>query len=501
MNPLEQTIIYSRLWPELTLFGIVLLLIVFDLLGLKIKQMTKGYLVLIGVLIAGVLSVVVKLGSVDGNHYLYDSSSKFFNILFLLGAFLTIAIDMSFQSSHSRSSDCKYPLWLLSVISLMFLSMSSSLISLYLSLEFCSIPLILLVTLQDDSKDFSQVAQKFFLIMAFSSLLVIFGFSFLYGLSGAVNLLTMKLQIAVVHITQRQIGVIILLSIVAILGGLMFKSGLIPFGNWLKDFYRTWPIPIGAFFAVAFISGILLAFAKVFINGLFAFHGPEMNPNDWGRLVAFVAFVNIVLGTIQLLRQKEFMTMIYYSIIVQIGFVLTGMVSMNVNGLQSAGFYFFTCLFALFGVFAVQGLLRQNSSVILLDELKGLSKSSLLVSILLVVYVMSIAGLPLLAGFVAKYTTIDAALETASKDKLYHWLYLLIGAVVFSSAVIFFRFTQLCISLFGKPDRPPVVIPIPFPIKMVLAVTAIGTLLFGIFPGKLLSFAAQLPQAFGFMIE
>jgi NADH-quinone oxidoreductase subunit N len=127
--------------------------------------------------------------------------------------------------------------------------------------------------------------------------------------------------------------------------------------------------------------------------------------------------------------------------------------------------------------------------------------SSLLVSLVLAGCLMSLAGLPLLAGFVAKYSIIDAALESAARDKTYHWMYLLAGAGILSMISLFFKFSKLAISLFKKSENVPAPVTIPFPLKLTFAITGAGLLFFGFFPDRLLRLAAQIPQAFGFITE
>lgn len=501
MNPAEHFFKISILAPEMVQLAVVLILIVFEKFNFKISRPIIGYFVLAGILISGALVTVTALGSVDAYHFINDAASRFFKLLFLIAAFLTITIDMSFANPKNNSDGSRYPLILMSVVSLMFLSMAASLVSIFLALELAIIPLIIHVTLISSSGGLWKIPQRLYVVTALSSILILFGFSFLYGLSGSVGLLIMKLQIAVVHITHKQIGVVILLTIAAVLSGLMIKAGLIPFNSWMKEVHQNLPVSINVFFTIVIVSGVMVALAKVFINGLFAFHGPEMSPNDWGRLMGFAAFVNIVFGTVQLLRQKELLPMIHYSNIVQIGFILTGFTAMSELGMKSAGFYLAAFMFAMAGIYGVLELVKKNLNVTSLEELKGLTRSSLLISIILAGYLMSLAGLPLLAGFVAKYSIIDAALESAARDKTYHWMYLLAGAGVLSMIAILFKFSKLSISLFKKSENTPVPISIPFPLLLTFAITGAGLLFFGIFPDRLLRLAAQIPQAFGFITK
>ncbi len=501
MNQTEPTLNLSLVMPELVLLALVLLFTGLAVFRLNLSHRAAGYLTILGFLITGVLVVITKLGNVDGDLFVNDAGSQFFKLLFLLAAFLTVAMDVSIGRNESKTSLSKYALLMLAVAAMMFLAMSSNLLSIYVCLELCSISLIMLAAHYSALPAAAKTVQKFFLITVLSSLLILFGFSFLYGLSGSANLVMMKLQIAVVHISKLQIGVITLLAVAAILSGLIVKAGLMPFHGWLHGLHQNLPPGLVAFMAVAFMAALLLAFAKIFINGLFAFYGPEMNPNDWGRLVALVAFINIVFGTVQMLRQKEIISMLFFSNMAQIGFILTGMISINQHGLQSAGFYLIAFLFSSIGCYAVIGLVRQSTAATNLEDFKGLSKSSLPLAMLMAVYLMSLAGLPLLAGFVAKYSVINAALEVVAVDRTYQWMYLPAGAGIVCAAMMIFKFAQVAMSLFKRTEKPMLPIHFPAPIIAVFAITALATLFLGIFPDTLLALAARIPAAFGFMME
>ncbi len=489
---------YGRLLPEAVLFASTLLLAIIAAFRPNINQRAIGFAALAALLVTGVLAAITSFGSIDGTLFVNDPGAQFFKFIFLSAAFFSIGLIVSSSKENRPFSAVHLCLFLLSVLAMMFLSMSSNLLAIYVALELSAMPLIVMTM---NYGNFDRLAQKFLLVTMFSSLLILFGFSFLYGLSGAANLIMMKLQIAVVHITQRQIGVIILLTIAAILSGLLLKAGFIPFNSWMHRLHQNLPLPVVIFMAVAFTSAVLLAFAKIFINGLFAFHGPEMTPNDWGRLVAFIAFINIVFGTIQMLRQRDIVSLMFYSNITQAGFVLMGMISMVIHGLQSAGFFLISFMLSAAGIYTVVETVKRQTNSTNLDDFKGLSKSSFPLAMLLSIFLMSLAGLPLLAGFVAKFSVIEAALDMAGLDKLYHWMYLLAGAGIICTAVALVKLGKIVFSLFAQTEQLPIAIQIPLPLKIVLAVTALGTLLFGIYPDPLLLLAARIPQAFGFIIE
>ncbi len=494
MEPIVHLTNYARLLPETALAGAIFVLAVLAAARPNINRKFFEYTALVVLAAIGVLVGITGLGSIDGTQFLNDPASQFFKFIFLSAGFFAVGL-LAASTNENKHSPAQLSLLLLSVLAMMFLAMSTNLLSIFVSLELSAVPLIAIMMHQDN---LGLSAKKFLLVTLFSSLLILFGFSFLYGLSGATNLTMMKLQIAVVHITQRQIGVIILLTIASILTGLMLKAGMIPFHIRMHTLHKNLPLPVVAFLATAFVSAILLAFAKIFINGLFAFHGPEMNPNDWGRLVAFTAFVNIVFSTIQMVRQRDAISFLFYANLAQTGFALMGMISMVVHGLQSAGFYLVSFLLAAMGAYAIVDTVTAGTNSTNLDHFKGLSKTSLPLAVLFSIYLLSLAGLPLLAGFVAKFSVITAALEMAGTDQAFHWMYLLAGAGIVCAVITLAQTGKIVLSLFVKTEQPAVVFRIPAVLKLVLAVTALGTFFLGIYPDPILSLAAHISEAFGF---
>lgn len=487
------------LTPEALLFSAALILTAVAILRPKINPTIVGYIGMFVFATASALVAFVPFGSAYSDLFINEPSAQFFKLIFLAMGFFSVAIYMNENRHNSSPNPFQLPLLILSVLAMMLLSMSGNLISLFSTLELCAIPLIMIVAFQNSASS-GKHAQKFLLVMLLSSLLILFGLAFLFGLSGSANLLQMKLQIAIVHLTQREIGIIILLSVAAMLSGLMLKAALPPFNNWGKELHDNNPHSIISFIAVAFVIAVLVAFAKLFINGLFAFYGPEMTPNDWGRLVSFVAFVAIVFGTANIFRQRDIVPFMRYSNFVQIGFIITGMVSMNQYGLQSAAFYMVAFMLAAAGIYTIMSLLK-SSGFAQIANLRGLYYSSKMLSVTLAIFLMSLAGLPLTIGFVAKFSVIEAALSMATVDKMYHWMFILAATATISAVVTFIKFTKITLSLFAKTENAPISVKTPFPVMIVLVITVLATILFGILPEPLLAYAAKISQAFGFMLE
>ncbi len=163
-------------------------------------------------------------------------------------------------------------------------------LSLYIGLELTTIPLFVLAAFFKDDRLSVEAGIKYLIIGAFSSAVLLYGLSFLYGLSGTTDILQMKVNIAITQLGNGgDIGVVLILATATILAGLGFKLALPPFHQWAPDVYEGAPTPVASFLSVGSKAAGLVAFAKIIVNGLFAFYDPVMSPNDWGIIAGALA--------------------------------------------------------------------------------------------------------------------------------------------------------------------------------------------------------------------
>jgi len=490
----------SLMLPELFLFVWALLIIAFDVVTKRKNEHVVGYLTLLGLLITGAILSVTGYGSGFGNMFFNDPMALFFKVIFLGSAFMAIA--SSFGLTHQKIVNHRgefYALILFSTVGMMFLSSSNELLSLYIGLELTTIPLFILAAFFKDNKLSVEAGMKYFVIGAFSSALLLYGISFIYGLSGTTDLVQMKINLAITHLTFKDIGVIISLAILLILGGVGFKLALPPFHQWTPDVYEGAPTPIAAFLSVGSKAAGLVAFAKIFINGLFAFYGAEMAPNDWGRLVGVGAILAMIIGNVVAIRQTNIKRMLGYSSIAQVGYIMIGMVSMNELGLTSVGFYMFTYMFANMGAFAVVAFFEDKTGSCQIQSYQGLSKSSPFLATSLTLFLLSLAGIPPLAGFVAKYSVFAAAINMATSGVAYHWIYWLVGVGLLTSVFALFYYVNPVKQMFFSKNDSPYKISLSAPAFTVVLIGIIGVILFGLYPDPILQFASQISASFGFL--
>jgi len=486
--------------PEIFLFLWALVVMTFDLFTRRKTGSAVGYLSLLGLLITGFILSTTGYGRGFTTMFFNDPLSLFFKIIFLGAAFMAIASSFGITRQKIVNHRGEYfGLILLSTVGMMFLASSNELLSLYIGLELTTIPLYVLAAFFKDDKLSVEAGIKYFIVGAFSSALLLYGLSFLYGLSGTTDLVQMKINLAITHLTFREIGIIISLAVVLIVAGIGFKLALPPFHQWAPDVYEGSPTPIAAFLSVGSKAAGLVAFAKIFLNGLSAFHGPEMAPNDWGMLVGLLACLALIIGNVLAIRQSNIKRMLAYSSIAHAGYIMIGMVAMSKLGIASVGFYLFAYLFANMGAFGAVAIFEDKSGSCQISSYGGLSKTSPFFSISLTVFLLSLAGIPPLAGFLAKYYIFASAIDIAGSIPGYSWLYWLVGIGLLTAVFSLYYYANVIKQMYFSAEPSPYRITFSAPAMSVILIGLIGVFLFGLYPEPILQFASDMSLVFGFV--
>ncbi len=487
--------------PEIFLFAWALVVFTFDLLTKRRTGTAVGYLALIGLILTGVILSVTGYGKGFGVMFFNDPMAIFFKVIFLGAAFM--AIGSSFGTIESRIVNHRgefFGLILFSTVGMMFLASANELLTLYIGLELTTIPLFVLAAFFKDNRLSVEAGIKYLIVGALSSALLLYGLSFLYGLTGTTDILQMRLNLAVVQLSfQGDIGVILVLAVILILAGIGFKLALPPFHQWAPDVYEGAPTPIAAFLSVGSKAAGLVAFAKIMVMGLYAFYEPFMLPNDWGMLTGLLAGLAMVVGNVVAIRQHNIKRMLAYSSIAQAGYIMIGMVSMNELGLASVGFYMFTYMFANMGVFAIVAFFEDKTGSCEIASYTGMAKSSPFFAGSLAVFLLSLAGIPPLAGFLAKYYVFAAALKLAGTGQDHNWLYWLVGIGLLTSVFALYYYAYIIKTMYFSKEDSPYKLRFSFPVLMVVAIGLGGVLFIGLYPEPIMDFAMRIPSSFGLM--
>lgn len=490
----------SAMKPELFLFVWALVVMTVDLVTRRRYGKGLTWLAMAGLVGAGIALSITDRGPGFGMMFFNDPIAIFFKMIFIGAAFM--AIGSSFGIIQNRIVNHRgefYGLILFSTVGMMFLASSNELLSLYIGLELTTIPLFVLAAFFKEDRLSVEAGIKYLVVGALSSAFLLYGISFLYGLSGTTDILAMKFNIAHLQMfNQGYIGLIPMIAVITVIAGIGFKLALPPFHQWAPDVYEGSPTPIAAFLSVGSKAAGLVAFAKIVVNGLMAFHDPVMSPNDWGRLVGVLAVAAMVVGNVVAIRQHNIKRMLAYSSIAQAGYIMVGMLAMNELGLSSVAFYMFTYMFANMGAFAIVAIFEDRTGSCQIASYSGLAKSSPFMSGSLAVFLLSLAGIPPLAGFLAKYYVFAAAIKMAGASADFSWLYWVVGIALLTSVFALYYYAYVIKTMYFDKAVSPYKFGLHSPVMVVIVLALVGVFLFGLMPEPIIRFASQIPLAWGF---
>jgi NADH-quinone oxidoreductase subunit N len=405
---------YQLLLPQVFLFLWAILLFILDF-ATREKKHNLAYPALLGIVITIVLALTSQKGELFGGMFKADSFSAFFNLLFLLTGFLTIAASVEFTKRLAHHKGEYFGLIFLSMVGMMFLASAGDLLTLYVSLELTTIPLYVLAAYRKDELKSSEAGLKYLILGAISSAMLLFGMSIVYGLSGTTFLGDIKANLIVRFLSGEAIGPALLLGLIFMIAGFGFKLALVPFHVWVPDVYEGAPTPITAFLSVASKAAGIAAFLRVFYHSFLVF--PVVGV-DWILLMAVLASLAMIIGNIIALLQTNIKRMLAYSSIAQIGYVLVA-IGLAFAFLSTGGEYGFRGGFFHIlnhavmkgGAFLCAGAILYSIGTRDLDEMRGIGRRMPLVGIAFAFFAFALAGVPPLSGFASKFFICRAGID------------------------------------------------------------------------------------------
>ena len=365
------------------------------------------------------------------------------------------------------------PLFLFAVAGMMLFPVAADLITLFVALEVFSLPLYLLAGLSRRRRLLSQEsALKYFLLGAYSSAFFLFGAAFLYGYSGTISLSGISAAAGSAN------NIFLLIGMVFVSVGLLFKIGAVPFHSWTPDVYQGAPTPITGFMAAATKVAAFGALLRIFYIGF------AEEQTLWRPLITVIAIITMLFGSLVAIAQRDVKRMLAYSSIAHAGFLLSGVVALNKDGLAASLFYLFAYGLTTIAAFGVITLVRDSSGEVTdLNRWTGLGKKSPLVAGAFSFILLSFAGIPLTSGFIGKFAIFSAAYKSGN-------ISLVVVGVLSSAIAAFFYIRVIIMMFFTDPvnDSVSVVIPSVKSRISIIAATVISIIL-GLMPSLLLNAA------------
>jgi NADH-quinone oxidoreductase subunit N len=426
--------------------------------------------------LTGVLELLLPAGKLTtfGGSFIVDDFARFLKILALIGSVATLVLSAEFLSDPSHRIFEYSILVLLSTLGMMVLISAGDLIMLYLGLELMSLALYVVAASNRDNAKSTEAGLKYFVLGALSSGMLLYGASLIYGFTGTVGF-------AGIATAAKTGSVGIVFGLVFLLAGLCFKVSAVPFHMWTPDVYEGAPTPVTAFFASAPKVAALAVFTRV---ALTAFPGIV---TQWQQIIVFVAIASMVLGSFAAIGQKNIKRLMAYSSIGHMGFALVGLAAGTAEGAQGVLVYIAIYVAMTLGSFAIILAMKRNGRAVEnISDFAGLSRTNPLLAFFFAMLLFSLAGIPPLAGFFAKFYVFVAAIKAG--------LFTLAVIGVLASVVgAFYYLTIIKVMYFDEPLAK--LDPMRMELRTVLGVAGLFNIFFFAYPGPLVSVASAAAKS------
>jgi NADH-quinone oxidoreductase subunit N len=442
----------------------------------------------------GTLAVCMGLTASQMNHpamafgglVVIDAYGSFWKLLLYFVTGLTVLLSFSYLKEERLYFGEYYGFILLALVGMMVMVSAADLLTIYLGTELMSLSLYVMAGLKRSEPRSLEASAKYFVLGAFSSGILLYGISLLYGATGSTRLPAIAAAIAGRSLDDP----LLLFATILLAVGFSFKLAVVPFHMWTPDVYQGAPTSVTAFMAVASKAASFGAFLRVFVEGL---GGLKAN---WSAIFLLLCVATLVLGNIVALVQTNIKRMLAYSSIAHAGYALIGVVAAGrvsgstggVNGIASVMLYITLYAFMTFGAFAIVAMLRKGGlEGEEIEDFTGLSKRHPLAALLMMIFMVSLAGIPPTAGFIGKFYVFMAAVEAGMA-----WL--AVVALIFAAISAYYYLRLVMVMYMREPGEVTATSPrlVMSPtLSIVLACAVAGVVLFGFYPNPLVNLAAQ----------
>jgi len=459
------------LLPEIVLGLGAMALLMFGVYRGERSVRTVDYASVALLIIAGLIVLALpagKLVTFDGS-FVVDDFARFLKVLAVIGSAAAILMSMD-HAERERQQRFEYSILIvLSTLGMLMLISAADLIALYVGLELMSLPLYVVAASHRNSLRSTEAGLKYFVLGALSSGMLLYGASLVYGFTGTVSF------VGIAH-SAADAGSGLIFGLVFLFAGFCFKVSAVPFHMWTPDVYEGAPTPVTAFFAAApKVAGIAMFVRATVV----AFPGITA---QWQEIVVFVSIASMLLGAFAAIGQRNIKRLMAYSSIGHMGFALIGLAAGTSEGVQGVLVYMAIYLTMTLGVFAVILSMRRSGGMVeSIDQLAGLARTHPTMAFFLAMLLFSMAGVPPLAGFFAKFYVFLAAIKAG--------LYILAVIGVLASVIgAYYYLAIIKVMYFEEPAEP--FYSMPNELKLVLGVCGLFNILFFVYPGPLVGVAS-----------
>jgi NADH-quinone oxidoreductase subunit N len=477
----QPTFDWHAFAPEIVVVGTIVVLMLLDLFTSETNKWAQSSIAGVGLLIAMIPVVTLAYDgatrSLFGGAYVVDEFSLVLKALFLIAGYIVVLLSTNYIAEGDYWEGEYYQLLLCSVLGMMVISSARDLVTIFVALELLSIPAYMLAAWRKRDVRGNEAGLKYYLMGVFASAIMLYGMSLLYGFAGSTKLATISQYLGDLSEPEP----FVTLGIVFVVVGFAFKISAVPFHTWAPDTYEGAPTPVTSFLAVASkAAGFVALLILVYVG----FYGP--NGSDvWEPLFYILSVASMFVGNLIALRQSNIVRMMAYSGIAQAGYMMAPLAvagsnfAEGDNALRSIVIYLVIYAAMNLGVFAVIIAVARKTRSAELDSYRGLFQYAPGLAATMVIFLFSLAGIPPLAGWFAKFVIFDSLVSAGSTGG-----YVLAVVVGVNSVIALFYYARVTRMMFMEAPVDGDVTPIrvPFSLTAAMAITGIATVVLGVFP-------------------
>jgi len=460
------------LLPEMIVAVMAMVLLLLDLFLSKENKIWTVYLAVMTIVAAAIATIqLYPSGTIEAFYgfFVLDPFAAFSKLLIFAATAISILISIDYMKDENHLGEY-YVLILFAMLGMMLMVSATNFIILYLGMELMALCIYVLVGYQREVLRSNEAALKYFILGALSSGMLLYGITFLYGVSGSFDYSEMG---AALSAADNASDPAVLLGLVFLLAGLAFKVSMAPFHMWTPDAYEGAPTPITAFMSVAPKVAGFVVIIRVAVDAL-----PAMQA-EYMTILTGMAILTMAVGNLAAIAQRNIKRMLAYSTVGHVGFVILGVIAGSADGYAGILIYLSIYLIMTLGIFAIIILMRREGiQGELLDDFAGLAKVRPGYALAMGLFLFSLGGIPFLAGFWAKYAVFIAAIEAGH-------LYLVLYALLFS-AVGAFYYIRVVKYIYFDEARVEFAFAESRVMQATVVITAIAIVALGIYPDPLM---------------
>jgi len=461
--------------PEIFIFLAIMFLLILGVFKKDSSKLIHNFSLIILLITGGIIfneTLTIENTLLFNGSVVIDYLASFMKFITIIAALMALIVSSNYLKTF-KILKIEYPILVIcAVLGMMVMISSNDLIVFYIGLELQSLSLYVLSSFNRDEVKSSEAGLKYFVLSALSSGLLLYGCSLIYGFSGSTNF-----EIIANNLNSDQY--VLTFGIVFILVGLAFKISAVPFHMWAPDVYEGSPTSVTLFFTIV----PKIAALTVFIRFLYV---PFINLiEQWQMILIFLSIASMVFGAVAAIGQKNIKRLIAYSSISHIGYALAGLTTGTNEGIQSSVIYITIYFVMNLGLFSCLLMLKRNDQYYeTLDDLSGLSKNHPLLSLSLLVILFSLAGIPPLAGFFAKFYVFMAVIEQST--------YFLAIVGLLSTVIAAFYYLRIIKIIYFDQEKEKYDSDHSFWLKFSLTVSTILILIYFIFPSQIIDVVSRI---------